>query len=169
MIAEQRSSTGSSVPALVKVLVARCAPLDDPSTASKDWTKKVTRALKKLVADGKVVKFKASYKLPGVEFASEEEAGILQEDFKVGEGRSFVVAGCTVKVAYEGRLDNASGAVFDKAANFDFTVGIGEVIKVRCDLLVDRLHPAARETQQQPTRHTHTHEHELDLPHLQQV
>ena len=49
LIMELRSSTGSSVPAIVKAVVATAN--DDSPTASKEWSKKVVRSLKKLVAE----------------------------------------------------------------------------------------------------------------------
>lgn len=126
LILELKSPSGSSVPTLVKGVVARVG--DESPDAKKDWTKKLGRSLKKLLAEGKVVKVKQSYKLPGVEFVDESSAGLEIIDVKVGSGLE-VQAGSTVKVGYEGKLENEAGATFDKAGNFEFTVGIGEVIK----------------------------------------
>ena len=55
-----------------------------------------------------------------------EEPQIKIEDIKEGSGPE-AKSGDTVVMKYKGKLDD--GSVFDSASNFEFILGIGEVIK----------------------------------------
>lgn len=84
-------------------------------------------ALKKGVSTQKLVQSGQSFQVAGDVIPVIEEEGIQQEDIKVGTDGSGATEGNVVTVAYVGTLDN--GYQFDKASNFTFVLGAGEVIK----------------------------------------
>jgi FK506-binding nuclear protein len=120
-IVSDRSPTGSSRQSIAKILKAsEYAELDVPVIA-----KKVAKALKKLVAEGKVVQVKQSFTVPGHEFEDTSPKVEIVE-IREGEGQA-VEAGDNIDVGYVGKLDDDT--VFDRAKSFSFCVQGGEVIK----------------------------------------
>ena len=61
-----------------------------------------------------------------IEAPADETVAIT--DIKLGDGEMADV-GDTVNVGYKGQLGDASGATFDQAKSFTFTLGAGDVIK----------------------------------------
>ena len=61
-----------------------------------------------------------------IEAPADETVAIT--DIKLGDGE-MADAGDTVNVGYKGQLGDASGATFDQAKSFTFTLGAGDVIK----------------------------------------
>lgn len=80
------------------------------------------------VAKGKLVQSGQRFALAGVELAPRAEDTVEKVVVKAApEGRACE-AGDTVDMKYVGTLQDG-GAQFDRAAHFQFTLGIGEVIK----------------------------------------
>jgi FKBP-type peptidyl-prolyl cis-trans isomerase/linker histone H1 and H5 family len=89
---------------------------------------KIKQALKKGVDTGKLVQTGQSFRVHGdpiPERAPDPVVGV--EDVELGRGTDCVNAGNVVVVSYEGKLSD--GTIFDSASSFEFTLGIGEVIK----------------------------------------
>lgn len=96
------------------------------STFQKDDAAALRRALKKGVADGKLVQAGARFKIAGVEFEAAAKPQVTITDVTEGEGPA-AGSGDTVVMKYRGKLDD--GTIFDEGSNFAFQIDAGEVIK----------------------------------------
>ncbi|GFH55461.1 FK506-binding protein 2 [Chaetoceros tenuissimus] len=87
----------------------------------------IKNSLKKAVSSGKLIQNGQSFLVAGDPMPEREpEAQVEITDIKEGKGEP-AKDGDTVVVKYEGKLDD--GTTFDKASSFEFTLGLGEVIK----------------------------------------
>ena len=138
--AKKASIKPKTTTVLEKVIVAiralKAGPKGSSRTAISKFLKEefnydnanaLKTALKKGVSTQKLVQSGQSFQVAGDVIAVVEEEGIQQEDIKVGTDGPEASQGNVVTVAYVGTLDN--GYQFDKASNFTFVLGAGEVIK----------------------------------------
>ena len=117
-IRAQKSAKGSSRQAIAKYLKAEF---------SYENAVALKKALKKGVADGKLIQEGQSFKVAGdKEYEAPPEEQVEITDVKIGDGPA-AEKGDTVIVSYKGQLDD--GSVFDSAKTFDFVLGGGDVIK----------------------------------------
>jgi FKBP-type peptidyl-prolyl cis-trans isomerase len=112
-----KEADGSSRQAITKYIKANF---------QKDDAAALRRALKKGVADGKLVQAGARFKVAGVEFEAAEVPQVTIKDIVEGEGPA-AASGDTVIMKYKGTLDD--GSVFDQGSKFAFQLDAGEVIK----------------------------------------
>jgi FKBP-type peptidyl-prolyl cis-trans isomerase len=87
------------------------------------------RAFLNAVKSGKLIQTGQSFRVAGdpVPTLPTEET-VVMKDIQVGTGEG-AKRGDTLRVAYEGRLENGDGPVFDSSNSFVFTLGAGDVIK----------------------------------------
>jgi len=113
-----KDPNGSSTQAISKYIKA---------THQKDDKNSLKRALKKGLADGKLVNGDSAvrFKIAGLEFA-DTSTQVAIEDVRVGDGEA-AAKGDQVRMQYVGTLSD--GSCFDRAAKFDFQLGAGDVIK----------------------------------------
>ena len=112
-----KDAEGSSRQAITKYI---------KSNFQKDDAAALRRALKKGVADGKLVQAGARFKVAGVEFEAAAKPQVTIKDVIVGEGPA-AESGDTVVMKYRGKLDD--GSTFDQGSRFAFQIDAGEVIK----------------------------------------
>ncbi len=114
---------GSSRTAISKYIKAEF----DYSNASA-----IKLAFKKGVDKGILVQTGQSFRVaadPIIEDEAGNEESVQIEVVKDGKGEQQASSGDSVTVGYVGRLDSFNGYQFDKANNFTFTLGTGDVIK----------------------------------------
>jgi len=116
------SPNGVSRMAIVKYLQSEL-DMDKEKTKSAS----LKNAFKKGVEKGKLIQTGQSFRvvgdpMPDLPEEEQVETGIMKE----GSGPA-AQTGDTVMMKYEGKLDD--GSVFDSASTFEFTLGVGEVIK----------------------------------------
>lgn len=92
----------------------------------KDDVAALRRALKKGVADGKLVQAGARFKVAGMEFEAAAKPEVTIKDVTEGKGPA-AASGDTVVMKYRGKLDD--GSIFDEGTKFAFQIDAGEVIK----------------------------------------
>lgn len=112
-----KEAEGSSRQAITKYI---------KSNFQKDDASALRRALKKGVADGKLVQAGARFKVKGVEFEAAAQPKVTIKDLVEGEGPA-AGSGDTVVMKYRGKLDD--GSIFDQGSKFAFQIDAGEVIK----------------------------------------
>lgn len=87
----------------------------------------IKKALATGAKNGKLVQTGQRFSLPGVHIAPREGTTVKKTVLKEGSGDA-AVRGDDVVVRYVGTLAS-DGSKFDSAANFNFTLGAGDVIK----------------------------------------
>jgi FKBP-type peptidyl-prolyl cis-trans isomerase len=114
-----RSPTGASRAAIAKYLL---------KTWGVDNRSALKKALKSGEASGTLARDKQSFRVAGDAAYAPDPADVVEVvDVKVGTGEA-ATPGCDVTVKYKGTLQS-TGAVFDAAPSFSFTLGAGDVIK----------------------------------------
>jgi len=116
-VRELKDHKGSSRQAIAKYLKSELAT--DNAAALK-------KALKKGVADKKLIQTGQSFTIPGETYEVPESERLVIDDVTVGDGAEATY-GSDVTVSYVGKLD--SGYTFDSAKTFTFTLGAKDVIK----------------------------------------
>lgn len=114
-----RSNSGSSALAIHKTCIAEC---------QYDNLKAIKKALQTGVTSGLFEQNKMSYLVKGDEVYEDTADRVTIEDLLVPTGGIPVVRGDTCTISYVGTLQD-TGAKFESASSFTFTVGAGDVIK----------------------------------------
>jgi FKBP-type peptidyl-prolyl cis-trans isomerase len=88
----------------------------------------LSRALKKGVENGTLEKRGQSFRVASdPQEITEPETEVEVNDVLVGQGDILTIIGDSITVKYVGKLED--GTIFDAEKSFEFTLGVGDVIK----------------------------------------
>jgi FKBP-type peptidyl-prolyl cis-trans isomerase len=88
----------------------------------------LTRALKKGIENGTLEQKGQSYRIVSdPQEVTQAESRVDFKDIVMGEGNILSLVGDSITVKYVGKLED--GTIFDAENSFEFTLGVGDVIK----------------------------------------